>query len=195
MSENGNFITIKRETKETQIELTLGLGGNRNCDIATGVGFFDHMLQALFFHGGFDVKIVAKGDIEVEPHHLVEDVGIVIGDALKALFEKNKQIVRFSSFIVPMDEALAQAVVDYCGRAYLVYRAEYPQPRCGEFDMSLIREFFYALAIHGNCTLHLEVLYGENSHHMSEALFKAVGKALAAALQPQAGVPSTKGSL
>ena len=194
MSEN--LVTVKRETKETQIEVTLGLSGKGECNIATGVGFFDHMLEALFFHGGFEATIKAKGDLHVEPHHLVEDTGIVIGEALKLIFEKNKQITRFASFTIPMDEALASAVVDYSGRAYLVYNADYPQPKCGDFDLALVREFFYALAIHSNMSLHLNILYGENSHHMVEALFKAAGKAIATSLTPQVGVvPSTKGNL
>lgn len=189
--------TIVRETKETQIRATVGISGERKISIETGVPFFDHMLHAFFFHGGFDLDLEAKGDIEVEPHHLVEDVGIVLGQALAEIFRQDKKVNRFASEMIPMDDSLLRAVVDYSGRPYLVYRAAYPQPMCGNFDISLVREFFYALTINATMNLHLESLYGENSHHIAEGLFKAAGRAVGHALELSVAksLLSTKGLL
>lgn len=188
---------VTRETKETRIKVELAISEKREISIKTGVPFFDHMLHAFFFHGGFDLMLDATGDIEVEPHHLVEDVGIVLGKALAEIFEMDKKIVRFSSQTIPMDDALARAVVDISGRPYLVYRVDYPQGSCGSFDMSLIREFFYAFSINAGINLHIESLYGINSHHIAEALFKAVGRAVGQAIQLSQGdgILSTKGKL
>lgn len=186
----------ERVTKETTISIELKVPGSGKLDIDTGVPFFSHMLTSLIFHGGFDCKIQAKGDIEVEPHHLVEDVGIVLGQAFKEIFEQNKGINRFGDIRVPMDEALCEAVIDVANRPYLVYKAEYPQARCGEFDVSLLKEFFYAFAINSGIAIHLNCLNGENSHHMAEGLFKALGRALGQAFVLKSDVPlSTKGVL
>lgn len=188
---------VKRETKETQIEAIVGVSGERKISIDTGVPFFDHMLHAFFFHGGFDLDLKAKGDLDVEPHHLVEDVGIVLGQCLNEIFLQNKCIVRFASKQIPMDDALAQAVVDFSGRPFLVYRVKYPQTHCGIFDMALLREFFYAFTINASINLHLEAFYGDNSHHIAEALFKASGKAIGEALKltEEKQLLSTKGKL
>ncbi len=188
---------IDRTTKETQIKAELAITGKRELFIDTGLPFFNHMLHAFFFHGGFDLNLVAKGDLEVEPHHLVEDCGIVLGKAFAEIFEQNKGITRFASEVIPMDDSLLRAVVDYSGRAYLVYRAEYPQPVCGHFDMALLKEFFYAFTVNAGLNLHLESLYGDNSHHIAEGLFKATGRALGKALTltEDSALLSTKGQL
>ncbi|MBN2651682.1 MAG: imidazoleglycerol-phosphate dehydratase HisB [Spirochaetales bacterium] len=186
----------ERETKETSIKVDIAFPGNGDVKIETGVPFFSHMLTSMMFHGGFDCSILASGDIDVEPHHLVEDTGIVLGQAFKEIFNSNQGIKRFAESKIPMDEALSEAVIDVANRPYLVYRAEYPQDRCGEFDMSLCREFFYAFAVNSGITMHLNCLYGDNSHHMAEALFKAVGKALGIAFELKSDRPlSTKGVL
>lgn len=140
-------------------------------------------------------SIQGTGDIEVDPHHLVEDVGIVLGDAICAYVEETGPVQRFGQAVIPMDDALSEAVIDLCGRSYLVYHAELPQPRVGTFDVSLVREFLLGLTSHGRFNLHAICRYGENSHHMLEALFKATGRALGAACMPVAAVRSTKGSL
>lgn len=188
---------VVRETNETQIQATLSPSGKGAVRLETGLPFFDHMLHALFFHGGFDLALTAKGDIEVEPHHLVEDVGIVLGKATAEIFDQNKAICRFGCETIPMDDALCRAVVDLCGRPYLVYRVAFPQPTCGTFDLSLLKEFFYAFAVNAGINLHAEAFYGENSHHIAEALFKALGKSLGAALtlSEKNRVLSTKGKI
>jgi len=186
-----------RKTKETDISLTLSVGDEQKISIDTGVPFFDHMLNAFFFHGGFSLSLKAIGDIEVEPHHLVEDVGIVLGKAVSEIFSMNKSIVRFSSQLIPMDDALVRAVVDISNRPYLIYKALYPQPYCGTFDVSLVKEFFYAFTVNSGMNLHLEAFYGDNSHHIAEALFKSAGRAVGEALllRDSKSPLSTKGSL
>ena len=188
-------IVVERTTKETQIAIELDLSNTPSVSIETGLPFFDHMLHALAFHGGIQCTVRGTGDIEVDPHHLVEDVGIVLGDVIAQFIDKNGPVQRFGQAIIPMDDALSEAVVDLCGRSYLVYQAELPQPRVGTFDVSLIREFLFGLTSHGRFNLHATCRYGENSHHMLEALFKALGRALGAACAPAGNIRSTKGSL
>lgn len=188
---------LKRTTKETDISVEINLDSSSEPQISTGLPFFDHILFSMSFHGGFSLKISAKGDIEVDPHHLVEDTGLVMGDVLKAAGAAGGATARFGHFIVPMDDSLAEVTLDACGRPYLVYRADYPQPKAGDFDIFLIKEFLKALSDRGGLNLHAECRYGENSHHMAEALFKALGKAVAQAYRLIDGetVRSTKGTL
>jgi imidazoleglycerol-phosphate dehydratase len=190
--------TIKRDTRETRIsaELYFEEPGRRSID--TSLPFFNHLLEAMSFHGGFGLIIKAEGDIEVDPHHLVEDTGLVIGMLFDDFFAKTGGVTRFSHNIIPMDEALAEVTIDICGRPTCVYVAEYPQPLAGTFDLSLIREFMTALSQKGKMALHAEIRRGENGHHMAEALFKALGKALKQAFAPMgkdATAMSTKGTI
>lgn len=189
--------SLKRETKETNISLTVGLDEAEPIEIDTGVPFFDHLLTAMSFHGGFSLSLKAKGDLSVDAHHLVEDSGLVLGDALSALTASDPAIRRFGHAVIPMDEALSEVSVDVCGRPACVYRAEFPQPLVGAFDTSLIREFLLALTQRAKISLHAAVREGANSHHMAECLFKALGKALAAAFvpAPERGSISTKGTI
>lgn len=186
---------VARKSKETDIAVTVSLDGGP-VEIETGIGFFDHMLTALAVHGGFGMKVHAEGDLYVDCHHTIEDTGIVLGQAFgKALGDKGG-ICRFGSFFVPMDEALAFASVDISGRPFLVFQGEFPEERVGDFDTCMTEEFFRALAFNAGMTLHLRVEYGKNSHHMIEALFKAVAHALREATAPSGGgVLSTKGIL
>ncbi len=175
-------VSVVRKTKETDISCDLSFPGSSECKIDTGVPFFDHMLNAMFFHGGFDIKLKARGDIEVDYHHLVEDCGIVIGEAINKIFLENKNITRFGEFTIPMDDALSSTVVDFCNRPYLVYLVDYPQFKTGEFEVALHKEFFYALAVNAKINLHIRNFYGDNSHHISESIYKSCGKALSIAL-------------
>lgn len=189
---------VKRETKETQIEVSINLDGTGITDIHTGIGFFDHMLSGFARHGLFDLNVKVNGDLDVDCHHTVEDVGIVLGQAiLKALGEK-KGIKRYGYFILPMDEVLALCALDLSGRPYLKYDATFTVERLGEMDTEMFREFFYAVSYSAAMNLHLKVLEEGNNHHMAEALFKAFGKALDMATMPEPrmmDVWSTKGSL
>lgn len=187
--------SVERKTRETDIALSLNLDGGE-CDVKTGIGFFDHMLGAFAMHGGFGLKLSAIGDLDVDCHHTVEDVGIVLGQAFaKALGDKSG-IARYGSFYVPMDESLAFACADISGRPFLVFNAVFPQEQIGGFDACMTQEFFRAFAHHAGITLHLQVLYGFNSHHEIEALFKAAAHALHIAVaSAQGGVLSTKGVL
>jgi imidazoleglycerol-phosphate dehydratase len=187
--------TVERNTRETQIEMTVDLQDDAERKIDTAVPFFDHLLHAMSYHGGFGLAVSARGDIAVDPHHLVEDVGIVMGTALTQLADG---IARYGHAVIPMDESLSEVVVDVCGRPTLVYSAAYPQAASGSFDLSLIREFLSALSANARVALHASVRYGENGHHMAESLFKALGKALAQAYAPRyadgtGGPRSTKG--
>ncbi len=164
-------------------------------DIQTGIGFFDHLLVSMAFHGRFALSLKGQGELHVDAHHLVEDVGLVFGQALSGVFAKTTQIERFGHAVIPMDEALAEVVVDVCGRPTLSYDARYPQDRVGDFDMALLREFFLALAHQAGMSLHLVLRAGENSHHMAEALFKALGKAIAEAYRPSGAGMSSKGRI
>ena len=188
---------ITRKTKETDITLKLCLDGGE-VKIDTGIGFFDHMLNSFATHGGFGLEISAKGDLEVDGHHTVEDVGIVLGKAFNEALGDKGSIERFGSFYVPMDEALAFASVDVSGRPFLVFDAEFPQAVCGDYDCSLTVEFMRALAYNAQITLHIKSVYGDNSHHITEAVFKAAAHALKAAVaQNNSGRKplSTKGVL
>ncbi len=186
---------VLRKTKETDIVLTLSrVPGTILVD--TGVGFFDHMLHALAFHGGLSLTVRCRGDLQVDAHHTVEDVGIALGQALAELLGDRSGIRRFGSAVIPMDEALGFAAVDVSGRPYLVYDGEMPQAASGAYEYCLNEEFFRAFAVNGGLTLHLKAVYGRNAHHMTEALFKAAARALREALtETGEGVASTKGVL
>jgi imidazoleglycerol-phosphate dehydratase len=189
---------VERKTGETDIKVKVNLDGVGDYKLATGVPFFDHMLTALAKHGLLDLEVKAVGDLEIDAHHTVEDVGICLGRAFREALGDKEGIARFGSARIPMDEALAEAVVDVSGRPYLVYNASCPGTRVGEFETELVEEFFFAFAHNAGITLHLHLVYGRNIHHCIEALFKAAGRALrqAVALDPKVkGVPSTKGSL
>ncbi len=191
-------ITVKRETKETSVSLSLSREGTKQIHIATGLPFFDHLLTSFAFHGGFDLSLEATGDLMVDLHHTVEDVGLVLGDGFHRLLETSGQVMRYGYSIIPMDDALCEVVVDVCERPYLVYRVEYPEPLAGSFPVSILKDFFYAFSHRSRINLHLSARYGENSHHMAESLFKAFGKALSQAYQPVGGLKegmSTKGTL
>ena len=187
--------TICRETKETQIALYLNLeGGERK--IETGIGFFDHMLNSFAVHGGFGLILKCTGDLEVDGHHTVEDVGIALGQAVARILGDRAGIARFGSSYVPMDEALGFCALDISGRPYLVYDAPMPQPMCGQYDTCLTVEFMRAFATHAGITLHLKSMYGDNAHHITEALYKALARALRLAVTETGGeVLSAKGVL
>lgn len=193
-------VTFHRQTKESDITVALDFSERSEPDANTGLPFLDHMLSAMAFHGGFSLAVDARGDLEVDPHHLVEDTGMVIGTCLSQLLEKGT-VARFGHAVIPMDEALSEVTVDVCGRATLVYAPNYPQEHSGEFPMWLFREFFCGLVSTSRIALHLNCRSGENAHHMIESLFKALGKALAAAYAPVASssagtaAMSTKGKI
>jgi imidazoleglycerol-phosphate dehydratase len=190
---------VSRSTTETQIELSVALDGTGARRIDTPVPFFNHMLEAVARHGLYDLEIKATGDVEVDPHHLVEDVGIVLGQAFREALGDRSGITRYGHAIIPMDETLVQAAVDFSGRAAFVYLADAIKGKTiGTFDAELAREFFGGFASSGLINLHLEIRYGENAHHMVEALFKAFARATSMAVRPDprvVGVPSTKGTL
>ena len=191
--------TIKRETQETQIELSIDLDGTGASTLSTGLPFFEHMLTQIARHGLIDLHLHAVGDLEVDAHHTVEDVGIVFGQAFAEAVGDKKGLVRYGHAYVPLDEALSRVVVDLSGRPGLTYAVDYTRARIGDFDVDLLREFFQGFVNHAGVTLHLDNLRGINAHHQAETLFKAFGRALrmAVAADPRmAGqVPSTKGSL
>jgi imidazoleglycerol-phosphate dehydratase len=190
--------TIERKTAETNIRLQLDLEGTGQADLATGVGFFDHMLTLFAKHSAIDLSVHAEGDLEVDQHHTVEDVGICLGQALKQAVGDKAGIRRYGHFTLPMDETLATVAIDLSGRAALVIRADIPSAKIGDFDTELIGEFWNAFAGNALCNLHILVHYGRNSHHISEAIFKCTARALRMALESDprmTGVPSTKGSL
>ena len=189
---------ISRETRETQIRLNLNLDGNGTSNINTGVGFLDHMLELFAKHGFFDLEIEAKGDLYVDAHHTTEDVGICLGQAFQKAVGDKAGMVRFGSFTVPMYESLAKVDLDICGRPYLHYKTPLESGKVGEFDIELTEEFFHGFVNHSGTTLHINVPYGTNQHHIIEAIFKAVAKALDIATRIDTritGVLSTKGSL
>jgi imidazoleglycerol-phosphate dehydratase len=193
---NGAFI---RKTKETSIEVGLDLDGSGAADIATGVGFFDHMLDQLARHSLIDLTIRAEGDRHIDDHHTVEDVGIALGQALAKALGDKRGLARYADCLLPMDEVLTRVALDVSGRPFLVFRTEFPTERIGAFDTALVREFFQALAGNAGLTLHIETIYGVNSHHIAESCFKGVARALraAVAIDPRQAerVPSTKGAL
>ncbi|WP_282801433.1 imidazoleglycerol-phosphate dehydratase HisB [Secundilactobacillus kimchicus] len=186
---------IKRITKETQITLSLNLDNYDTIDIDTGIGFFDHMLDAFARHGRFGLVVKATGDLTVDPHHTTEDVGIALGLALKQALGDKAGIERFGSALIPLDETLSRVVVDLSGRAYLVFDAELLNQRLGDYDTEVTEDFFQAFAFNAELNCHAAVLYGRNTHHKVETLFKALGRALRAAVTINdeiKGVPSTK---
>jgi imidazoleglycerol-phosphate dehydratase len=191
--------TIKRKTKETDIEVAVNLDGSGVAEISTGIGFFDHMLDLLARHSRIDVKVKAVGDLQIDDHHTTEDVGIALGQAVKQALGDMAGITRYASIHLPMDETLTRVVIDISGRPMLVFRTNFPTHKIGTFDTELVREWFNAFAINAGITLHVETLYGENSHHIAESCFKGLARALRAAvgIDPSAAgeVPSTKGRL
>lgn len=186
---------ISRKTKETDIKIELSLDGGE-CEINTGIGFFDHMLTAFAVHGGFGLKADVKGDLNVDCHHTIEDTGIVLGKAFAEALGDKSGIERYGSFTVPMDESLAFVSLDVSGRPFLVFNAEFPEERVGKFDSCMCEEFMRAFAYNAGITLHVNMIYGGNTHHQIEAIFKALAHALAVAVRKTGkGVLSTKGSL
>jgi len=189
---------VSRKTRETDIAVTWRLDGAGLAEIATGVPFFDHMLNQIARHALADLTVRARGDLEIDAHHTVEDTGIALGQALRQALGDGASIRRYGSAFVPFDETLASAAIDVSGRPYLHWDAAFPSQKVGEFDTELVPEFFRALAMNAGITLHLKVHYGQNTHHMIEALFKAFARALgdAVAQDPRVrGIPSTKGAL
>jgi imidazoleglycerol-phosphate dehydratase len=189
---------IERKTAETQISIKLNLDGEGTCDIATGIGFLDHMLTLLAKHSFMDLTVKAKGDLEVDSHHTVEDIGIVLGEALQEALGDKAGIHRYGNCFIPMDETLAQVCLDFSGRPFLVFGAEIPKILLGNYDTEMTEEFFRAVAVHCGLTLHIRVLYGSNVHHIIEAIFKAFARAVAeaASVDPRVkGVMSSKGVL
>jgi imidazoleglycerol-phosphate dehydratase len=188
-------VQVTRTTRETDITLTLDPDQPFEGEIGTGLPFLDHLLLAMSFHGRFGLSVKASGDIAVDPHHLVEDTGLVLGQALADVLQKTGAVARFAHAVIPMDEALAEASVDVCGRPTLWWHAAFPQPVAGAFDLSLLREFLLGLTSQARISLHLEVRRGENSHHMAEAAFKALGRALRHAYEPGRYEMSSKGRI
>jgi imidazoleglycerol-phosphate dehydratase len=190
---------VQRKTSETQVKIRLDLNGTGQSRVRTTMPFLDHMLTLMAKHGRFDLSVIARGDTEVDFHHTVEDIGIVLGETIAKALPDKQGIKRYGSFSVPMDEAIARVDLDLSGRPYLVYQVPLPKKKMiREFDVELIEEFFKAFVVHSGITLHVNVPYGKNPHHILEAIFKAFGRALDQAVQPDArtrGVPSTKGKL
>jgi len=189
---------VKRRTKETNINLSLNLDGAGSAEIETGVGFMDHMLTLFAVHGSFDLRVSAKGDVEVDDHHTVEDLGICLGQALKRTLGDMAGICRYGHSYVPMDETLVRVALDISNRPFLHYEVSLPDQKVGFFDTVLVKEFFRAMAQHGGITLHVDLLHGDNSHHILEAVFKAFARALARAVSPHEklnGQLSSKGVL
>ncbi len=189
---------IKRKTAETDIELKLNLDGDGTCRVDTGVGFLDHMLSLFACHGGFDLDVTCKGDLNVDCHHSVEDIGIALGSAFRAALGDMKGIGRYGDIILPMDETLMMCACDVSGRGYLGFAVEFPTEKIGDFDTELVKEFFVAFAREAKVTLHFRQLAGENSHHIAEACFKAFGRTVAKCAEKNCEngkIPSTKGVL
>ena len=190
---------LTRETKETRIRVRLDLDGTGVAQVATGIGFFDHMLEAFGRHGGFDLEVQAEGDLHIDMHHTVEDTGIVLGQALALAIPGFKGVRRFGHAYVPMDETLTRCAIDLSGRAYLIWKVSFPTEKIGDFDTQLFKEFHQAFAMNAGACIHLDTLYGDNSHHIAESGFKALARALRTAVEidPKAGGQpvSTKGVL
>ena len=191
--------TIERNTLETRIRVSLDLDGGGDGERRTGVGFFDHMLDQLARHGLFDLNVAAEGDLHIDAHHTVEDVGITLGQAFAAAVGDKRGVARYGHAFCPLDEALSRVVVDFSGRPGLFFRAAFPVERIGGFDTQLVREFWQGFASHAAVTLHMDALQGDNAHHIAETLFKAGGRALRMACSPDPrlgdALPSTKGAL
>jgi imidazoleglycerol-phosphate dehydratase len=191
--------SVERNTKETRIRVRLDLDGTGVSKISTGVGFFDHMLESFARHGGFDLEVETAGDLHIDMHHTVEDTGIVIGQAFNQALDGFKGVRRFGHAYIPMDETLTRCAVDLSNRPYLIWRVTFSRPKVGEMDTELFKEFHHAFAMHCGACVHLETLYGENSHHIAESGFKALARALRDAVEvdpkAQGQAPSTKGVL
>jgi imidazoleglycerol-phosphate dehydratase len=191
--------SVRRSTKETEVEVAIDLDGAGAASISTGIGFLDHMLDLLARHSCIDLTVKAKGDLHIDHHHTTEDVGIALGQAVKQALGDMKGITRYADVHVPMDEALTRVAIDISGRPLLVFKAEFVRDKVGSFDTELVQEWFQAFAMNSGVTLHVETLYGTNDHHIAESCFKGLARALraAVAIDPRAGneVPSTKGSL
>lgn len=191
--------TVRRTTKETDIEVAVNLDGTGRSSVSTGIGFLDHMLDLLARHSRFDIAVSAKGDLHVDHHHTTEDVGIALGQALKQALGEMRGIARYADVHLPMDEALTRAAIDISGRPFLVFKVGFVRDKVGTFDTELVREWFQAFAMNAGITLHVETLYGTNDHHIAESCFKALARAMraAVAIDPRAAgeVPSTKGVL
>ncbi|MBN8938187.1 MAG: imidazoleglycerol-phosphate dehydratase HisB [Rhizobiales bacterium] len=191
--------SVTRTTKETDISVSVDLDGAGTADVATGVGFFDHMLDQIARHGMIDLTVKAKGDLHIDDHHTVEDVGIALGQAVRKALGDMKGITRYADVHLAMDETLSRVVLDISGRPFLVFRTTFPRDKIGTFDTELVREFFQAFAMNSGITLHVETLYGDNAHHIAESCFKGLARALRAAfaIDPRRAheVPSTKGVL
>lgn len=187
---------IKRETKETNISIDINLDGKGTNKIESDIGFFNHMITLFSFHSGVDVNLIAKGDIEVCDHHLVEDIGICLGEAIKKAIGDKKGIKRYSTFFIPMDEALAMVSLDISGRPYLYFEGDFKRESIGSFSTEMVKEFFKAVAFNAGLTLHIKVLYGENDHHKIEGIFKAFGRSLKEAIEVCGNdIPSSKGKI
>jgi imidazoleglycerol-phosphate dehydratase len=190
---------VSRDTLETQISVALNLDGNGNSNFDTGIPFLEHMLEQIARHGAFDLDIEASGDLHIDDHHTVEDIGITLGQAFKQALGDKQGIMRYGHAYVPLDEALSRVVIDFSGRPGIEYRVEFLRPRIGQFDVDLFHEFFQGFANHAPATLHIDNLEGRNAHHVAETIFKAFGRALRFAVsrdeRMQGVIPSTKGSL
>ena len=188
---------ISRKTGETDINIILDIDGTGKSDIDTGIGFLNHMLDSFARHGRFDLTVKATGDVEVDDHHTTEDVGIVLGEAFAQTLAEKRGIRRFGSAMIPMDEALSMVALDFSGREYTVFDASFNSEKVGDFDTELVEEFFRGFARGSKCTLHVKLLYGKNSHHSIESIFKAFAKAVQTAVSPDGfdDIPSTKGVL
>lgn len=189
-------VSKTRETKETTISISLNLDGSGKSNVDTGIGFFDHMLTLFAFHSGFDLDVKAKGDLYVDDHHTIEDIGILLGSCLREALGDRKGIQRYGSFMMPMDETLCNVTLDISGRPYLVYHCDLTREKIGDYSCEMTEEFLRALAVQAGLTLHVNVLYGTNNHHMVEAIFKALGRALKEAVKiTGTEIPSSKGVL
>jgi imidazoleglycerol-phosphate dehydratase len=196
---NGRTASIKRTTKETDIEVVVDLDGKGVSNVSTGIGFFDHMLDLLARHSRIDITVKAKGDLHIDHHHTTEDVGIALGQAVKKALGDMKGIGRYASVHMPMDETLTRVAIDVSGRPFLVFKAAFGRDKVGAFDTELVQEWFQAFAMNAGITLHVETFYGDNNHHVAESAFKALARALRVAVEidPRAKdrIPSTKGTL
>ena len=190
---------VERKTNETSITVSVDLDGTGKADIATGIGFFDHMLEQIARHALIDLTIRAEGDLHIDMHHTTEDTGIALGQAVREALGDKRGVTRYADVHLPMDETLTRVALDFSGRPFLVFRTSFDRPKIGEFDTELVREFFQAFAMNAQATLHVATLYGDNNHHIAESCFKGLARALrtAIAVDPRQAdrVPSTKGSL